>query len=97
MKNLIKILNNKIDYESNKPKQKQRRGGTGKERRLAYKLGGYWFCFTRKQWSVYTGVSYGSLCGRCNQKRPVGQVLGYEPFKAYQRKTDESKLISNAK
>lgn len=78
MKHLIDIINNEIDHEKSNPKGSHKRGGTPKNRRLAYVINGYTFFLTRKNWAEYSGVGYGTLCGRDKVGRPVGQILGYE-------------------
>ena len=76
MQFLTQIVGNKTNYEvckKMKVKAKKRR-----RKLIAYKLGGYWFCFTRKNWADYTGINYNTICGRDKAGKTNGIILGYE-------------------
>ena len=86
MKHLLKIVTNEIDYEANK-KYARKKPSPTRQKYFAYKINGYWFYMTRRMWAEYTGIGYNTICGRDNGGRTVGQILGYEPFTRYSRRT----------
>ena len=84
MQFLTQIIGNKTNYEVNKKRKVKAKEvvvfSSPKRRRklISYKLGGFWFCLTRKMWADYTGINYNTICGRDKAHKPNGVILGYE-------------------
>jgi hypothetical protein len=85
MKHLIKIVTNEINHERRKPKKYTTITGT-RQKRMAYKINGFWFCLTRRNWSEFRGIGYNTLCGRDKAGKTIGQILGFEEYKKYKRR-----------
>ena len=86
MQNLLKIATNTVNHEAYKIEKPKGRAPSYKagmpryfrRKRIAYKINGYWFHLTRKDWAEFTGLSLTTIVGRVKAGKPPGQILGYE-------------------
>jgi hypothetical protein len=87
VKHLLKIVTNTKDYEGATGTISISVGNTKvpHQKRIAYKINGFWFYLSRVQWAEYCGVNYPTLCGRQKAGKPIAQVLGYEPIPKWQK------------
>ena len=88
MKHLLKIVTNTKDYEGVTLGTTTVSIGNAKvkhQKRIAYKINGFWFYLSRVQWADYSGVNYPTLVGRHKKGKPIAQVLGYEKIPKWQK------------
>ena len=94
MAHLMLMKNNIIDYEKKvkKPTSGNYRGRSGQAVRLAYKINGYWFCLTLRDWAFTRDMSVSTVRNRYATRKlnnkTTAQILGFEEMK-YQKKNAE--------